>query len=104
MPGWLPIIVGMVAGTCSTFAFVPQVLKIWREGDTQAISLRMYLMRVTGFMLWLWYGIVIGSLPIIIFNVISLALGGTVLLLKLRAGGRLAGLLGINPKGLEASH
>src|ERR671916_2693751 len=103
MQAWLPTILGMVAGTCSTFAFVPQVLKIWREGDTHAISLRMYLMRVTGFVLWLWYGFVIGSAPIIIFNIVSLALGGTVLLLKLRAGGRLAHLLGIGPRDLQAS-
>ena len=32
MPSWLPVAVGMIAGTFSTFAFVPQVLKIWREG------------------------------------------------------------------------
>src|SRR3712207_2913725 len=79
MPSWLPVAMGMIAGTLSTFAFVPQVLKIWREGDTHAISLRMYLMRVTGFVLWLWYGVTIGSAPIVIFNVVSLLLGGTVL-------------------------
>jgi MtN3 and saliva related transmembrane protein len=103
MPNWLPIVVGMIAGICSTFAFVPQVLKIWREGDTHAISLRMYLMRVTGFVLWLWYGFVIGSAPIVIFNIVSLALGGTVLFLKLRAGGRLARLIGVGPRNLQVS-
>ena len=103
MPSWLPTVVGMIAGTFSTFAFVPQVLKIWREGDTHAISLRMYLMRVAGFVLWLWYGVVIGSVPIVIFNVVSLALGGAVLFLKLRAGGRLARLIGIGPRNLQAS-
>src|SRR3712207_3525236 len=103
MPSWLPIVVGMIAGTCSTFAFVPQVLKIWHEGNTHAISLRMYLMRVTGFVLWLWYGFVIGSIPIIIFNVVSLALGGTVLFLKLRADGRLARLIGISPRDVQVS-
>jgi MtN3 and saliva related transmembrane protein len=84
MQSWLPTILGMVAGCCSTFAFVPQVLKIWREGDTRAISVRMYIMRVTGFVLWLAYGFALGSIPLIIFNIVSLLLGGTVLVLKLR--------------------
>ena len=84
MQAWLPTILGMVAGCCSTLAFVPQVLKIWREGDTRAISLRMYVMRVAGFVLWLGYGLALGSVPLIVFNVLNLLLGGTVLALKLR--------------------
>ena len=75
---------GIVAGLCTVFAFVPQVLKIWREGDTAAISKRMYVMRVAGFALWLWYGYTISSLPIVAVNVANLLLGGTVLALKLR--------------------
>jgi MtN3 and saliva related transmembrane protein len=78
------VIVGLVAGTCSTFAFVPQVVKIWRDGDTDAISLKMYILRVTGFVLWLGYGFVLGSMPLILFNLISIGLGGTILYLKVR--------------------
>ena len=85
MPDWLPTVIGLVAGCCSAFALVPQVVKIWREGDTEAISLRMYLMRVTGFALWIGYGFAIGSAPVVIFSVLNFLLGGTVLLLKLRA-------------------
>ena len=84
MQGWLPTIVGMVAGCCSTLAFVPQVLKIRREGDTRAISTRMYVLRDAGFVLWLAYSLALGSVPLIVFNVASLLLGGTVLALKLR--------------------
>ena len=84
MQGWLPTVLGLVAGCCSSFAFVPQVLKIWREGDTAAISLRMYVMRVAGFVLWLGYGLALGSLPLVVFNVLNLLLGGTVLALKMR--------------------
>jgi MtN3 and saliva related transmembrane protein len=84
MQAWLATILGMVAGCCSTFAFVPQVLKIWREGDTRAISTRMYVLRIVGFVLWLAYGFALGSIPLIVFNIVSLLLGGTVLVLKLR--------------------
>jgi MtN3 and saliva related transmembrane protein len=103
MQAWLPTVLGLVAGCCSTAAFVPQVLKIWREGDTRAISLRMYVMRVAGFVLWLGYGFALGSLPLIVFNVLNLLLGGTVLALKLRGDAR-PGRASVHPAvGAEAA-
>ncbi|HYF56337.1 MAG TPA: SemiSWEET family transporter, partial [Salinarimonas sp.] len=68
----------------STASFLPQVLKAWREGDTGAISKRMYLVTVTAFSLWIGYGFVIGSAPIIIFNILSLILSSSILVLKIR--------------------
>jgi MtN3 and saliva related transmembrane protein len=86
MHGWLPTLLGLAAGCCTAYAFVPQVLKIWREGDTRAISIRMYVLRVAGFLLWLAYGFALGSTPLIAFNIVNLLLGGAVLALKLRGG------------------
>ena len=77
-------LVGMVAGLCSTSSFVPQVVKAWREGDTEAISKRMYIVTVSAFSLWIVYGVMIGSWPILAFNSASLALSGAILVLKLR--------------------
>ena len=88
MQSWVPTAVGVIAGCLSTAAFVPQVLKIWREGDTRAISTRMYVLRDAGFVLWLAYGLALGSVPLIVFNVASLLLGGTILVLKLRGRAR----------------
>jgi MtN3 and saliva related transmembrane protein len=82
--GWWATALGTIAGICSTVSFVPQVMKAWRESDTEAISKRMYLVTVTAFVLWSIYGVVIGSLPIIVFNLLSLGLSGTILFLKLR--------------------
>jgi MtN3 and saliva related transmembrane protein len=82
--GWWATALGIVAGICSTVSFVPQVIKAWRENDTEAISKRMYVVTVTAFTLWSIYGFLIGSLPIIIFNLLSLVLSGTILALKLR--------------------
>jgi MtN3 and saliva related transmembrane protein len=90
MQSWLRTAEGMVAGCCSTAAFVPQVLKIWREGDTNAISLRMYVLRDLGFVLWLAYGLALRSTPLVVFNILSLLLGGTILALKLRGNARAA--------------
>jgi MtN3 and saliva related transmembrane protein len=88
MSEWWIMILGMVAGLLTTGSFVPQVVKAWREGDTNAISLRMYLVMTAAFALWLGYGLVIGSWPIIVFNVCNLVLSAVILWLKLREGKR----------------
>lgn len=82
-----PLLLGLVAGCLSTYAFVPQVLKIWRERDCVAISLRMYVLRLIGFVLWLGYGAALGSVPLIVFNLLNLGLGGAILVFKLQALG-----------------
>lgn len=84
MEGWGATVLGTVAGLCSTASFVPQVLKAWREGHTEAISKKMYLVTVSAFTLWTIYGFVIGSWPVVIFNVLSLLLSGSILVLKIR--------------------
>lgn len=86
----LASVVGIVAGVCSTSSFVPQVLKAWREGDTEAISKRMYIVTVSAFSLWIAYGVMIESWPIIAFNIASLLLSGLILVLKVRSTRRTA--------------
>ena len=84
METWLPTVLGSAAGLLSTASFVPQVWKAIREGDTGAISKRMYVVTVMAFVLWITYGVVIGALPLIVFNSLSLLLSGTILFLKVR--------------------
>ncbi|HSO41842.1 MAG TPA: SemiSWEET transporter [Rhodospirillales bacterium] len=81
-------LIGVVAGLCSTSSFVPQVLKAWREGNTEAISKRMYIVTVSAFSLWIAYGVMIESWPIIAFNIASLVLSGGILVLKVRSSRR----------------
>ena len=75
---------GSAAALCSMVSFAPQLIKIWREKDAGAVSLRMYLVTVTGFSLWLTYGLVIGRWPIAISNAVCLVMSGAILVLKLR--------------------
>jgi MtN3 and saliva related transmembrane protein len=82
-----PLILGFVAGCVSTYAFVPQMLKIWRERDCVAISLKMYVFRLVGFVLWLAYGALLGSVPLVVFNLVNVVLGGAILVFKLQAIG-----------------
>ncbi len=84
----LPDLVGHVAGFLSSASFAPQLLKAWREPDPRALSARTYGVAVAAFALWIVYGALIGSWPIMIFNVVSLTLAGAILALRLRKGAR----------------
>ena len=78
--------IGYVAAALTTFAFVPQAVKTLRSRDTKAISLGMYAVFALGLCFWLAYGIVRGSWPIILSNIVTLALALLILGLKLRHG------------------
>jgi len=72
-------IIGLIAAVCTTFAFVPQVMKVWKTKQTKGLSLRMYSIMFLGIVLWLVYGILIDSLSIILANVVTATLVGTIL-------------------------
>ena len=54
-----PTLIGFIAAILTTFAFVPQVLRVWRTRSTSDISLGMYALFTLGVALWLVYGILI---------------------------------------------
>lgn len=90
MPAALIDLVGYPAATLTTIAFLPQAWQSWQTRDLSGISLPMYAMFTVGVALWLAYGILLDSVPIIIGNGITLALASVVLFLKLlhtRGGG-----------------
>jgi len=80
-------LIGYGAACLTTAAFVPQALKSWQSRDLSGISAGMYGLFTLGVALWLAYGLIIGSWPVILANGITLGLAGMVLLLKLRHGG-----------------
>ena len=77
---------GYAAAACTTSAYVPQVLRVWRTRSTKDISLKMFLVLVTGLSPWLTYGIWRGEWPLIIANSITLMLASTILYFKIRHG------------------
>ena len=76
--------VGTLAALCSMTSFVPQIAKIVRERDASSVSLRMYAVTVTGFTLWIIYGILIRGWPLVGANTVCLILSATILGLKWR--------------------
>jgi MtN3 and saliva related transmembrane protein len=78
--------VGYAAAVLATSAFLPQVIRTIRTGRTQDISLGMYLLFCSGVALWLVYGVMIGQMPVIVANGVTLILSGAILVMKVRNG------------------
>jgi len=76
--------IGLVAGALTTVAFIPQLLKIYASKSGKDVSARMFVMFSAGVALWLAYGILIGSLPVILANGVTLALSVAIMVLKVR--------------------
>ena len=74
------------AAICSMTSFAPQLIKIWREQDATSVSLRMYAVSVLGFVLWTSYGLLIGRWPVVVCNIVCLAMCVMILVLKWRYG------------------
>ena len=77
-------IIGFIGGALTTLALVPQAVKAWKTKHTRDISIWWILTLTIGIILWLVYGILISSLPIIAANAATLILAVIVLLLKLK--------------------
>ena len=77
-------LIGVVAGTLTTIAFLPQLLKLYASKSGSDVSARMFLLFSTGVVLWLVYGTLIESAPVIIANMLTLVLSLAILALKVR--------------------
>ena len=79
-------LIGLLAATCTTGSFLPQVIRAWRTRSTRDVSALMFVLLVTGNTLWLLYGALIGDLPLVVANLVTITLVGIILALKLRYG------------------
>jgi len=80
----LVTLIGLVAACCTTLSYIPQLKKIWTTGETEDISLKMFLILSTGIALWVVYGVLQGDAVIILANSVSLAFLCAILFFKLR--------------------
>jgi MtN3 and saliva related transmembrane protein len=80
----LTTVLGLLAATGTTVSFIPQAIKILKTRDTKSISLSMYILFVSGVLLWLVYGIVKQDIPMIIANGITLIFAGIILYFKVK--------------------
>lgn len=77
-------VVGTAAALCSITSFAPQGIKIWKERDASAVSLKTYSLTVTCFVLWVAYGVLTQAWPVIVANACALVMAFGVLMMKWR--------------------
>lgn len=75
---------GLTAASMTTISFVPQAIKTIKTRHTKDLSLSMYTILTIGVLFWLFYGILIKDLPIIIANAVTLSFTFTILVLKIK--------------------
>ncbi len=59
---------GLIAGAMTTSSFVPQIIRIFKLRSAHEISLYFSVLLLSGFALWIVYGIRDGLLPIVFWN------------------------------------
>jgi len=78
--------IGLVAGTLTSVAAIPQVIKTLKTHHVRDISIWQPLLLSFGVALWMIYGILIGDVPIIIANITPLICNIILTYMKLRYG------------------
>lgn len=79
-------ILGYLAGILTTFSASPQLYYSYTTKDVKSLNLAFMSMLIAGLSLWAIYGMVINSLPIIIFNAIGVMLWIPLLWMKIMSG------------------
>jgi len=79
----MPLIdlIGTIAAVCTTTAFIPQILKIRRQGGRD-LSYPMLFLYLTGIILWFVYGLMIHAAAVIWANAATALLIAVALILK----------------------
>ena len=76
-------ILGSLAGICTVVSFIPQLIKTFISRSAEDVSLLMYIILLLGTSLWTSYGLLIGSKPIILTNLVMLVLIVTIMIMKI---------------------
>lgn len=77
-------ILGYAAGALTSFTFLPQVLKTWKEKSAKDVALNMFIIAFVNEIMWLVYGIMINNWIIIATNAVMLIMSGIMIVLKLK--------------------
>jgi MtN3 and saliva related transmembrane protein len=73
--------IGLVAAACTTASFVPQLVKIHKQGGRD-LSYGMLTLYMLGVVLWLAYGLRIHAAEVILANIVAGALVSAALIMK----------------------
>lgn len=76
-------IIGYIAAALTTISFLPQLIQVLRTKKTKDINLYMYIVFVVGVAIWVVYGFLSHSMPIIIANIFTFVFSGIILTFKI---------------------
>ena len=79
----LTTVLGLVAGSLTTLAYFPQVLKTWRSRSADGMSWSMLVILCVGIGLWLIYGLYAHDMPVILANLLTLLFSSAILAMKI---------------------
>lgn len=74
--------IGFTAAICSTFALLPQVIRIWKTRETDQLSGGAFLLMFVGAILWFTYGVLRDDIVIISANSITLLFIAYIIFMK----------------------
>ncbi len=80
--------IGLAGGVFTTVAFLPQLFKILKTKHVRDVSLIMYIILTSGIVMWLIYGLLIKSAPVIFANMVSVVLCSVILVMKIIYSGK----------------
>ena len=77
-------ILGIVAGICTSSSIIPQIVTTLKKKKASEVSVFMFIVMMTGNVLWIYYGIDKSDIAIITTNIFAVSLNITMLVLKFR--------------------
>ena len=66
-------VVGFVAGLGTTFAALPDLIAMLKRRSSKGMNPRMAAIMGAFQILWVWYGLLIASRPVILWNIVAVA-------------------------------
>jgi MtN3 and saliva related transmembrane protein len=76
--------VGVVAGFGTTFAVVPDLLRMLKSRSSKGMSPSMPAILSAFQVIWIYYGVLIGSRPIVVWNVVAVLINSLSVVAYLR--------------------
>jgi MtN3 and saliva related transmembrane protein len=77
-------VLGYTAGAVTTFTFLPQVIKTWKDKSAKDISLLMFIIAAVNEVMWVAYGVLKDNMVIILTNAILLVMSLIMIYFKYR--------------------
>ena len=77
-------LIGVLAAIGTTSSFIPQAYKVFKTKKTEDLSLGIFLLFCVGTVLWIIYGAMIKSFPVLLANSVTFILAFYILIMKIK--------------------